>query len=687
MVHRREFDRAPSHSSCRLRLAALLLALTLTGAGSVDAATLCIAPDNGSGTATLPPLGCEYTSSSGVYLIDDGLPAGDTIELAPTHKSFVCSGPGSCSLGLAPGVCEAPGGGLGGDGHCFASTLQLQVTGTGSLTGFSRSLNVPLSLWEVHSAPRIPGDPVQSFDTEAVSMAGVLFGDPDFCQFEFEAGILFGGYSPGHTTLRVLPSGDFNVESFFDVAYSIDYEGCPGSVLESFSGTSTGILRIETGVPLSGTCGDGTITIGLGEECDDGNTASEDGCSDACIVEFCGDGVSQAGLGETCDDGNMTSVDGCSDTCQSETLVTVLGTAQGGTLDYTIANVTVSITTASGQTADQVASALAAAINADATLSGLGIVAHSSGSVLAQNAVPTAFEGSEAGVALSTTMASLVGDLSVIPRTLDFENLMDGDLVADASSLEGITFGYSLDGETALATSFFETSSAVNSLGLSGGDDAFLDGDTLTLDLPRPVLAIGLFVVTSDPAAAGEILLSTLHGTTGNAGVPDGTTADGGHVYFLGHVAAEPFTQATLEFADDGGTHFVYNVDDITAAVPTDGSCGFSGTAMGGHVVGAVVDGVNVQIATFAGQTAADIAAALAAAINADATLQGLGTAAVAQGDQLLTNGTITNQTNTDPGLGGGAPLVPSLAPLALGLLAVLLGGAGVLTHRRRRRA
>jgi len=48
-------------------------------------------------------------------------------------------------------------------------------------------------------------------------------------------------------------------------------------------------------------CGDGLRDPG--EACDDGNTDSGDGCSDDCIVETCGDGAISAGLGEECEDG------------------------------------------------------------------------------------------------------------------------------------------------------------------------------------------------------------------------------------------------------------------------------------------------------------------------------------------------------------------------------------------------
>ncbi len=66
-------------------------------------------------------------------------------------------------------------------------------------------------------------------------------------------------------------------------------------------------------------CGDGLIQPISGEQCDDGNTVSGDGCSDTCQIEVvCGDFVLHVVAGEQCDDGNTTSGDGCSDTCQIE---------------------------------------------------------------------------------------------------------------------------------------------------------------------------------------------------------------------------------------------------------------------------------------------------------------------------------------------------------------------------------
>lgn len=70
-------------------------------------------------------------------------------------------------------------------------------------------------------------------------------------------------------------------------------------------------------------CGDGSRTPG--EECDDGNTRSGDGCSASCTREIptvvaseqlCGNGIVE--LSEECDDGNQTNFDGCSASCSRE---------------------------------------------------------------------------------------------------------------------------------------------------------------------------------------------------------------------------------------------------------------------------------------------------------------------------------------------------------------------------------
>ncbi len=66
------------------------------------------------------------------------------------------------------------------------------------------------------------------------------------------------------------------------------------------------------GLPTPG-CGNNIVEAGLGEQCDDNNTDSCDGCSSMCKNEVCGNGVTECL--EVCDDGNTASGDGCQNDC------------------------------------------------------------------------------------------------------------------------------------------------------------------------------------------------------------------------------------------------------------------------------------------------------------------------------------------------------------------------------------
>jgi hypothetical protein len=220
-------------------LAAALVGVIMLAFASAALAEVCEVADNGSGTVTLPPTSAScpdgYVSESGPFKIIEGLPPGTTIELDPKHKNF-------------SSIVSGPGGGLGGVKEVFDSDLVLTVTGTGSLAGFNRTLFVSTFNTETHSAPRTPDDPFQSFDRELFDLGAELFGDPDFCTFRIRAGSWHGlSSSLGHTTLirRGSVGSDFNVDSFFDISYQIEFEGCPGSQLDGYSGTTT--ARVTAG--------------------------------------------------------------------------------------------------------------------------------------------------------------------------------------------------------------------------------------------------------------------------------------------------------------------------------------------------------------------------------------------------------------------------------------------------------
>lgn len=205
--------------------------------------TPCVVADDGSGTVVMPPPDCGYVSPDEFHMIVDGLPAGTTIIVKPTHHRFVCKN------GLPIGNCNTPGGPLGGEVEDFQSSVIFDMTGTGDLDGFQRVIEIPI-LCQAATGPRNPGDPVQTFPNEMVQLQGAIFGDPDFDQLEVVGGSGFGLPSPGETTLTDLGNGNWTVDSFFDIAYTITFVGAPGGALDGLSGSTTDTVRMEaTGPP------------------------------------------------------------------------------------------------------------------------------------------------------------------------------------------------------------------------------------------------------------------------------------------------------------------------------------------------------------------------------------------------------------------------------------------------------
>jgi cysteine-rich repeat protein len=89
-------------------------------------------------------------------------------------------------------------------------------------------------------------------------------------------------------------------------------EVCDDGNTASGDGCSADCLSDET-------CGNAIVDGAAGEVCDDGNAVSGDGCSGDCLVaEGCGNGVLEPAFGEVCDDGNTIAGDGCAAGCRSD---------------------------------------------------------------------------------------------------------------------------------------------------------------------------------------------------------------------------------------------------------------------------------------------------------------------------------------------------------------------------------
>jgi hypothetical protein len=188
-------------------------------------------PDNGFGTANMPIRADYLTTEATPFIIISGLPPGTTVQIpsrltSPTSSSEVAGG------GL--GGTQATGNGM---------SLAMSLSGTGSLAGYTRSLLIPLTIIE-DAAPRTAGAPVQSFATDTSQWQGQITADVDFDLLRITAGSAFGLPSPGNTTLTQNGSA-WNVDSFFDITYRIDFVGHAGGPFSGESGSTTATARIS----------------------------------------------------------------------------------------------------------------------------------------------------------------------------------------------------------------------------------------------------------------------------------------------------------------------------------------------------------------------------------------------------------------------------------------------------------
>jgi len=144
------------------------------------------------------------------------------------------------------------------------------------------------------------------------------------------AGLTCGDGVVSHTN-TLFPDGVHSGGEECDDGGAVSSDGCSSVCLREGS--------VNTSLIGGVVCGDGQI--GAGEDCDGGNAVSGDGCSASCLQEslagawvfgtlsgVCGNGTLEpsllsaltivSGVGEECDDGNTVSGDGCSAGCLNE---------------------------------------------------------------------------------------------------------------------------------------------------------------------------------------------------------------------------------------------------------------------------------------------------------------------------------------------------------------------------------
>lgn len=216
--------------------------LSLLLCSSVNAALVA---DNGFGTGRMP-LDADYNTETPLQIVN-GLSGGSTIQIDGVFKAPTSSAEIASPVGI-----------LGGSRSGGSNVFEWDMTGTGALTGFSRSINILLSTgvesdpglgsvgFEVHSAPRIAFAPVQVFNTDLFRLFGQITGDPDFDLLRIVAGTDFGLSSPGMTSFSQ-SGGGWEAGSYYDMTYRIDFVGRAGGALAGMSGSTTGVARISVG--------------------------------------------------------------------------------------------------------------------------------------------------------------------------------------------------------------------------------------------------------------------------------------------------------------------------------------------------------------------------------------------------------------------------------------------------------
>jgi hypothetical protein len=214
---------------------ALLLLLGLLAFSATAHAECCVVADNGSGTATLPPITTGATCIDlGTSEITSGLPAGTTIQIVISFGFFINQN-------------EYAGGGLGGTVSEWDGLCEMQMTGTGLLTGFSHTVQIPLNGTQnnmMEWAPRTAYAPVQTATADVYRFFGQTFSHPQFDLLRVAGGNDFGMPSPGQIQL-VQTAGSWAVSGYFDLTHRIDYIGSLSGSLAGYSGSSTVQRRFE----------------------------------------------------------------------------------------------------------------------------------------------------------------------------------------------------------------------------------------------------------------------------------------------------------------------------------------------------------------------------------------------------------------------------------------------------------
>lgn len=233
-------------------------------------------------------------------------------------------------------ACDAQCGGVGGDNvYCCGANGCYEGTGQDCAAGDTAHTSLAVCITQCSNEPyccvnggcgtvAIYGSHCGSerFATQQLCDAGCnVSGNEGYCcaadgscNSAAAVGTCPAG-EPYYSTLNACNTGCGTTKK-----WCCDATGGPGCIQAGTDGScANGSQPHDDQQSCNSVCGGNQVVCGDGdkegtEECDDGNTKDNDGCSSGCKEEKCGDGVKQTD--EECDDGNTNDADACTQFCK-----------------------------------------------------------------------------------------------------------------------------------------------------------------------------------------------------------------------------------------------------------------------------------------------------------------------------------------------------------------------------------